>query len=100
MIVVVGTVMWQNNLGWTTSNAGRGTTFDGQYLFYSSATGVTDAGMVSASSGFDGFWWSFVNNNRPAPGYTFSGTINFVENSNYSQFNRDGINGYSSGGNR
>ncbi|MBK6666226.1 MAG: hypothetical protein IPG48_08755 [Saprospiraceae bacterium] len=92
--VVVGTVTWQNNLGWTTSNAGRGTTFDGQYLFYSSATGVTDANGTATATGFDGALLTIT----PAPGYTFSGTINFVENSNYSQFNRDGINGYSSGG--
>ncbi|MBL0190629.1 MAG: DUF4347 domain-containing protein [Saprospiraceae bacterium] len=91
--VVVGTVTWQSNLDWTTSDAGRGTTYDGKYLFYSTATGVTDADGTSTVTGFDGALLTIT----PLPGYTFSGTINFVENANLSTLNQ-GENGYTTGG--
>jgi len=91
--VVVGTVTWQSNLDWTTNDAGRGITYDGKYLFYSTSTGTTDADGTSTVTGFDGALLTIT----PLPGYTFSGTINFVENANLSTLNQ-GENGYTSGG--
>ncbi|MBK8827116.1 MAG: hypothetical protein IPO26_10510 [Saprospiraceae bacterium] len=73
LILVVGggngriAVTWQNNLGWTTSNAGRGTTLMANIYFTQVQLELQDANGTATATGFDGALLTIT----PAPVYTF-----------------------------
>ncbi|MBK8886555.1 MAG: hypothetical protein IPN46_08380 [Saprospiraceae bacterium] len=67
---------------WTTSNAGRGTTFDGQYLF-TQVQQVTDANGTATATGFDGALLTITHGSQL---YVFLVQLTLLRIPNYSQF--------------